>query len=49
MARSTALSVSATLARAMPLWRLAFRPFFLLGALFSLAAVLNTLRLSRWG
>lgn len=40
MARNAALSLSTTLARSMPLWRLAFRPFFLLGALFSLAAML---------
>ncbi|EPC00856.1 hypothetical protein L861_13785 [Litchfieldella anticariensis FP35 = DSM 16096] len=40
MATDSLLSVSATLARAMPLWRLAFRPFFLLGALFSLVAML---------
>lgn len=40
MASDTPLSASTTLTRSMPLWRLAFRPFFLLGALFSLAAML---------
>lgn len=32
--------MSSGLTRAMPLWRLAFRPFFLLGSLFSLLAML---------
>ncbi len=34
------LPQSAQLTRLMPLWRLAFRPLFLLGALFSLLAML---------
>ncbi|WP_043531399.1 NnrS family protein [Litchfieldella xinjiangensis] len=40
MARFASLPLPASLTSAMPVWRLAFRPFFLLGALFSLAAML---------
>lgn len=34
------MTLDNALTRAMPLWRLAFRPFFLLGAAFSLLAIL---------
>jgi len=40
MAGESSLPISSTLSRVMPLWRLAFRPFFLFGALFSLLAML---------
>ncbi|MFC3282061.1 NnrS family protein [Litchfieldella rifensis] len=40
MASESVMSPFSLLIRVMPLWRLAFRPFFLLGALFSLLAML---------